>query len=139
MPDRTFLDTNVLVYAHDQQEPDKRRLAQGPIFEALRTRGACVSAQVLSEFYVTVTRKIKRPLSEALAMREVALLSHLDVVDLDSTLVLRAIELGQRWKLNHWDAMIVAAAERGNCAVVLSEDMSDELLLGGVTVRNPFR
>jgi predicted nucleic acid-binding protein len=139
MPDRAFLDTNVLVYAHDQQAPDKRRLAQELIFEALRTRNSCVSAQVLSEFYVTVTRKIKRPLSEALAMREVALLSHLDVVDLDFTLVLRAIELGQRWKLNHWDAMIVAAAERGNCAFVLSEDMSDGLSIGGVTVRNPFR
>lgn len=139
MPDSVFFDTNVLVYAHDEQDARKRELARTLILEALRSGNGWISTQVLSEFYVTVTRKVRQKMSEDAARRAVVLLSRLKVIDLDATLVLRAIELAQTWKVNYWDALIVASAERAKCSALLSEDLSDGLRLAGLTIRNPFR
>ncbi len=138
MPDKVFFDTNILVYAHDEESPDKKAKSQKLIFESLREGAGVVSAQVLSEFFVTVTQKIARPMPTIRAKREIVLLSTMATVDIDSTLVIRAVDMQDRWPLNYWDALILAAAERGGCRTVYSEDMSDGQTYGSVTVRNPF-
>ena len=138
MSGRAFLDTNVIVYAHDAASPEKRETAQAILFDGLRAGSAVLSAQVLNEFYVTVTRKIATPLSVALARREIELLSRLRVVDVDVPLVVRGIDIGERWQLSHWDGLIIAAAERAGCDTVLSEDLSDGQTYGSLIVRNPF-
>lgn len=133
---RPFVDTNVLVYAHDEDEPVKRDRA----LELLEDVGPrmVISAQVLAEFYVTVTRKLARPIPADTAAAQVASLAVAATVATDAGLVQEAVELGRRHQLSLWDAMIVRAAVRGGCDVLLSEDLQDGLAVDGVTVRNPF-
>jgi predicted nucleic acid-binding protein len=139
MSAKFFLDTNILVYAHDASEPAKQAKCQELIFEAVRNGEGVISAQVLSEFFVTVTRKILQPVPEDVARREIVLLGPLCSVDLDATLVIRALDIRSRWGLSYWDAMIVAAAERAECALLYTEDLSDGQSYGDVRVKNPFR
>jgi len=138
MSDRFFLDTNVLVYAHDAGSPEKKTRSQEIVFGCLRNRSGVVSAQVLSEFFVTVTRKVERPMEPERAKREILLLSALETVEIDATLVVEAVNLKLRWQLGYWDALILAAAERAGCHTVYSEDMSNGQVYGSLTVRNPY-
>lgn len=138
MSGKFFLDTNILVYAHDVSDPSKRDRSRELVYEAIRTGNGVMSPQVLSEFFVTVTRKIEVPIPEEHARKEILLLSTICSVDLDATLVVKALDMRQRWGVSYWDAMILAAAERGKCAIVYSEDLSHEQRYGGVQVINPF-
>lgn len=138
MSGKFFLDTNILVYAHDVSDPDKRNRSRELVFEAIRTGDGVMSPQVLSEFFVTVTRKIEVPIPEEQARKVILLLRPICSVDLDATLVVKAVDVRKRWKVNYWDAMILAAAERGECAIVYSEDLSHEQHYGGVQVINPY-
>jgi predicted nucleic acid-binding protein len=138
MSDRVFLDTNVLVYAHDAASPDKKQKSQELIFESIRSRSGVISAQVLSEFFVTVTQKAKPAMTVEQAKQEIVLLAALETVEIDATLVVHAIGLKTRWQLSYWDALILAAAERAGCATVFSEDLSDGQVYGSVTIRNPY-
>ena len=133
---RAFVDTNVVVYAHDRGEPGKRELA----LELLRAPGAqlVISAQVLAEFFVAVTRKLAAPLPTDVAAAQVQALSELPVVPIDSDIVAQAIELHQSASLSYWDAAIVVAARRAGCATLLSEDLADGQAIAGVEIRNPF-
>jgi predicted nucleic acid-binding protein len=138
MSDKHFIDTNILVYAHDSATPDKQKKAQEVIFEGLRNGTGVISTQVLSEFYVTVTKKIKKPLSSQAAGKEVLLLSRLETVDVDRSLIFRAIEIEQKWHLNYWDALIVAAAEAAECARLISEDFHDGRKFGSLHIQHIF-
>ena len=139
MPGKVFLDTNVLVYAHDTQDERKRDAARAVIWNAVRGANGVVSAQVLSEFFVTITQKVARPMAVDLARSEVALFSTLEVVDIDPTLVLGAIDMRSRWQVSFWDGLILSAAARAECRTIYSEDLSDGQVYGELTVRNPFK
>jgi predicted nucleic acid-binding protein len=138
MSDKVFFDTNVLVYAHDATAPEKCARSRELLFASIEAGNGVISAQVLSEFFVTVTQKVRKPIAPERARRELQLLSTLPTVDIDSTLVLQAAERCRTWLVSFWDALILAAAARGGCATVYSEDLSDGRLYGSVTVRNPF-
>jgi predicted nucleic acid-binding protein len=134
-----FLDTNILVYAFDAEAPAaKRQGAQNLLEEALLGDGLCCSAQVLSEFFVTVTRKGTRCMSAKQAGGIVNQLRPLCRVDIDAALVLRGIEIHQRHQTSYWDGLIIAAAERAGCGEVLSEDLSHGRDYDGMRVTNPF-
>ncbi len=139
MRDKVFLDTNILVYAHDDGAPEKKAKAQALILDGLRSGKTVISTQVLSEFYVTVTRKIKIPMSIEQARREIDLLSNMETADVDIATIRRAIDMQDRWKINYWDGLILAAAEQADCAVVFSEDLADGQSYGDITVRNPLK
>ena len=131
-----FLDTNVLVYAVSAAEEDetKRRRA----LDLIRTADFGLSTQVLQEFYVTVTRKIRKPLAPDAA---VALLDEYRIFPTaytDYRLILTAIEHSLRFGISYWDGAIVAAAASLEATVLYSEDLSHEQLYGGVRVVNPF-
>lgn len=136
--DRAFLDTNVLVYLFDHDEPAKTRRARELLAQA-KPGELVLSAQVLSEFFVVVTRKLKRPLDPVVALRAVDWLSLLRVVALDPALVKAAIQTSSSSQISYWDALIVASAAAGGCARLLSEDLNDDQLIGSVRVENPFR
>ena len=136
--DRAFFDTNVLVYAHDAADKKKREAAQQLVLDGLKNGTGVISAQVLSEFYVTVTRKIAKPLSLDAARQELSLLSRLNVVEADATLILRAATMQEKWQTSFWDALILAAAERAHCKTVWSEDFSSGRTYGAIRVMNPF-
>ena len=138
MNDRIFIDTNILVYAHGKEDAQKRACSQKLVFEAIQSGNGVLSPQVLSEFFVTVTRKIPQPLSMEVARKEMSLLSILTTVDEDATLVLRAVDIMGTWKTSFWDAKILAAAERANCSILYSEDLSHQQFYGTVQVINPY-
>ena len=138
MSDRVFLDTNVLVYAYDLDEPDKRAIAQRVLRYSILEEAGMLSAQVLGEFYVAVTRRVATPMSPAEAQRVVGHLQKLPVVEIDGSLARRAMETSQRYQVAYWDGLIIAAAERGQCTRILSEDLSDGQVYHGVTVVDPF-
>jgi len=132
----TFLDTNVLVYAFDASEPAKRARAVALLEdEAL---DIVLSAQVLNEFYWTVTRKLTPALPAAVAQDVVRELALGRVVPIDASLVEEAIALSARHRLSLWDAGIVVAAQRSGCRELLTEDLANGQAFGSVTVRDPF-
>lgn len=138
MSAKTFVDTNVLVYAVDSESPAKQQRAH-EILEQLRISGFVISAQVMQEFYVNTTRKLPRPLPPELALRALYELKDFVVVPTDADLVLEGIELAQRHQLSLWDALIVKSALAAGCTRLLTEDLQDGQRFGGLEIENPFR
>lgn len=138
MTDRRFLDTNVLVYAFDSHAPLKQRRAQDLLAEALETETGVISTQVLSEFYVVVTSRVKPALSSRDAEEIIRQFAGFHTLDIDRALVMRAIETQRHYAISYWDALILAAAERGRCSVLLSEDLNHGQTYHGIRVVNPF-
>jgi predicted nucleic acid-binding protein len=137
MSDRAFVDTNVLVYAVDEDEPEKRDAAR-ELLGAAQPGELALSAQVLSEFYVTVTRKLPRPVPETKAAELLQWLELLPVVAIDAALVKHGAEVSRSAQLSYWDGLVVAAAVRADCRRLLSEDLNDGQLIATVRVENPF-
>lgn len=134
---RTFVDTNVLVYAVDRADAAKQARAL-EILEADGAERLVISTQVLCELYVVVTRKLAQPLDEEEAAGRVGDLAKLPTVATDTKLVETAIARSRESRISFWDALIVAAAETAGCGRLLSEDLSHGSTLGSVTVENPF-
>ncbi len=137
MTGRTFVDTNVWVYAVDGADPKKQAraralVAPGPDVDLV------VSSQVLAEFYVVVTRKLATPVPMETAQAMVDELARLPVVATDAALVTAAITGCRTWGISLWDALIVRAAEASGCVRILSEDLAAGVRYGSVVVENPF-
>lgn len=131
-----FLDTNVAVYAIDTTRgaAHKRQIAR----KILRDGNFGVSTQVLQEFYVTATKKLKRPFSVSTAARWVDMLCRAELVNLDAALIKLAIVRSQRYQISYWDGAIIAAAEALGASILYSEDLSHGQSYGSVRVENPF-
>lgn len=134
-----FLDTNVLVYLFDADAPEKQALARAT-FERLVLEGqVLLSTQVLQELYVTVTRKLAVPLGFDEALEVVRELAQLPMVQVDGPMVLKAIQLSQRYGFSFWDALIVQAALAGGAELLLTEDLQHGQLIAGLRIENPFQ
>lgn len=133
-----FVDTNVFVYARDARERLKQPRAAAWIERLWRERSGRTSVQVLAEFYVTVTRKFKAPVSPEQAWDDVTSLLAWQPQSIDGALLQRAREIERRHRLDWWDSMVVAAAQFQDCALLLTEDLQDGAVIGAVTVRSPF-
>lgn len=135
---KAFVDTNVLVYAYDRAAGAKRDLARD-LLEALWNEGRGVlSTQVLQEFYVNIRRKTRPPVSQEEARALVADYLVWDPIVNDGATVLEAIDVGHRYQLSLWDALIVVAARKGDASVLYSEDLNHGQTFGSVQVLNPF-
>lgn len=130
-----FVDTNVLVYAFDNRDPVKQSRAIG-ILEG--DEHLVLSAQVLGEFYLTVTRKLSIPLTPDVASRVVEQFALLPVVPTDARLVTAAVATSRMHGISYCDALIVEAAVTAGCDRLLSEDLSSGSILRGVRIENPF-
>lgn len=133
-----FVDTNVLVYARDSSEPEKQPLAAEWLAHLWRTRRGRLSMQVLHEYYVTVTHKLRPGLAPAVARADVADLVLWEPVRPNIEMLRSAWSLQDRFELALWDALIVAAAQSSGCSFLLTEDLQDGQDLGGVVVVDPF-
>lgn len=135
---RQFVDTNVLIYAHDVSAGDKHLRAQGLIEDLWQSRLGCLSIQVLQEFYVNVTKKVARPLATSVAAQIITDLSTWQIHSPTPSDVLQAIRLQERYQLSFWDAMIISSALRMGCQTVWSEDLNSGQTYDQVMVVNPF-
>ncbi len=136
--DVTFVDSNVLVYAHDRSEPHKQAIAQALLEELWAARTGRLSTQILQEFYVVATRKFDPPMSRAAAREIIALYGTWPLVQIDVPLMLAASELEQAQVLSFWDALVVEAARRAGAARLVTEDLQDGRTVAGVRIENPF-
>jgi predicted nucleic acid-binding protein len=135
---RTFVDTNVLAYAHDASETEKQPLARAVLEELWNDRTGVLSTQVLQEFYVVATRKFRPPLPRAEAREILALYATWPVVQVDVELILDAAGLEDAEQLSFWDALIVEAARRAGADRLVSEDFGAGRNIADVTIENPF-
>ena len=132
-----FLDSNILVYAFDTSEPVKRTRSRA-LIEGLPAEGIVLSAQVVNEFYFTVTRKLRKPLPASEAEAAVRGLSGFRILPLDHRASLAAMEIVRKHQLSIWDALIVQSAIDGKCRTLFSEDFQDGRQFGALKVINPF-
>jgi predicted nucleic acid-binding protein len=130
------IDSNVLLYAVSRLAEDKSKRERA---EALIGMPFGVSAQILQEFYVNATRKIKTPLAPDEARAWVELLALQPCVPVDVELVRRGIDLSRRYQISYWDGTILAAAETLGAETLYTEDLNDGQLYGSVRAVNPFR
>jgi predicted nucleic acid-binding protein len=131
-----FVDANVFVYSRDPRDPHKQKLAAQWLDHLWGERQGRTSAQALAEFYAALSRKLG--VAPGLAWPYVERYFAWSPQPVDETLLRRAREIEQRYKLSWWDSMIVAAAQLEDCVLLLTEDLQDGAAFGGVTARSPF-
>ncbi len=135
---RSFLDTNILVYLFDADNPDKKASARALLKKEAEAGKALLSTQVLQEFYVTVTRKLDVPLSAEKAEEAVGWFMVLPLVEINSSHILKAIRKSIDLQFSFWDALIIEAALSGGASVLYTEDLQHGQKIEGMEVLNPF-
>jgi predicted nucleic acid-binding protein len=136
--DLQFVDTNILIYAHDYSAGDKHTRARDLVRALWQSGEGCLSIQVLQEFYVNITQKVAKPLKADVAAQIIADLSVWQVHRPGVEDVLDAIRLQGRYQVSFWDAMIVASAIQLGCQTIWSDDLSTGQVYDTVTVTSPF-
>lgn len=135
----TFVDTNVLVYAHDERDPEKALTAITVLTDLWTEGTGALSTQVLQEFYSVATGKLKPAMSPAEARIVVADYAEWSVVETTPQLIVSASLLHESDDISFWDSMIVEAALLAGADTLLTEDLQDGRRFGDLTIRNPFR
>jgi predicted nucleic acid-binding protein len=138
MSDKYFVDTNILMYAHDTAAGLKHERAKALVEDLWRQRSGVVSTQVLQELCVNLRRKAGRPVDLKTAREIIADYLAWDVVTNTAESILGALELEERHRISFWDALVIHAAEASRAEVVYSEDLSDGQIYGAVRVVNPL-
>ncbi|MDD3089117.1 MAG: PIN domain-containing protein [Candidatus Omnitrophica bacterium] len=133
---KIFLDTNILVYTLDTKDMEKQRRARNLLRKIVADDLPVISVQVLQEFYVVATTKLKADPIKVKAL--VHGFCNMEVVNNDMELVEQAIDVGLVSGLSFWDSLIVAAAEKAKCELILTEDLKMRTNLRGIRLVNPF-
>ncbi|MBZ5642053.1 MAG: PIN domain-containing protein [Acidobacteriia bacterium] len=139
MSDKAFVDTNILVYAHDRTAGTKHERARALIDGLWRSEGGVISTQVLQELCVSLRRKPPRLLSTEELRRLIEDYMMWDIVVNTAESVVEALAIELRYKISFWDALIVQAAESSGAAILYSEDLADGQSYGSIRVVNPLR
>ena len=133
---KVFFDTNVLAYACDRDSPEKRRIACELIETGTRSGNMVISTQVLHEFYVTAVSKLRVSPLYAKSLIHSYLMGNVVMIDPYDTV--RAVDGNILWRISFWDALIVTAAMKAECPVVLTEDLQHGQIIENVEICNPF-
>jgi predicted nucleic acid-binding protein len=139
MSGRIFVDTNILIYAHDLDAGSKRKIAVAIMEELWEHQTGVISTQVLQEFYVNVTRKISNPIPKTKARGIIENYRYWQVEQISPATILSASEIEERYMLSFWDSLIIAAASKANATRILTEDLNHGQVIAGILVENPFR
>jgi predicted nucleic acid-binding protein len=134
----SFVDTNILIYAEDRDAKEKHLVARDLVVELWDSREGVLSVQVLHEFYINVTRKLKKPLSPSRARDIVEEYLTWTIVDNTGRMLLDAIELQRKAQLSFWDSLVVQAAIDSGCDKLYTENLNAGQRIGSVTIVNPF-
>lgn len=136
--DKVFLDTNIFIYAYDITALKKHTIAKEIVIDLWQSNLGVISAQVLQEFYVNITKKIPKPLDINMAKEIISDLLTWNVFINDGDSILKAIDIGVQYHYSFWDSMILIAAINSNCKLLISEDLNNGQVIDGVTIKNPF-
>ncbi len=139
MSDKSFVDTNILVYAHDRAAGERHARAAALVGQLWSTASGVLSTQILQELCFSLQRKLARPLSASETRRVVQPYLSWEVVVNTPQAALDALEISSRYKISYWDALVLHAAEFSGATVLYSEDFSHGQRYGSVRAVNPFR
>ena len=138
MSGKTFVDTNVLIYAHDVDAGQKHEIAKKVLRELWTERTGVLSTQVLQEFYTNATRKIRKPLPTPIARTVVGTYAAWCVENTTTADMVAAFQIEDDARIGFWDALIIAVAVRSGAIRVLSEDLNAGQAIAGIIIENPF-
>ncbi|HSS98689.1 MAG TPA: PIN domain-containing protein [Terriglobales bacterium] len=134
---KTFVDSNILIYAHDVDAKAKHEIAKNALRELWSERSGVLSMQVLQEFYINVTRKISKPLSKISARLVVNSYTPW-CMETSPTEITAAFRIEDESHIGFWDALIVVSAAKSGAVQLISEDLSHQQMISGVRIVNPF-
>jgi predicted nucleic acid-binding protein len=136
MTSKVFIDTNILVYALDQHDPDKHKKSRSCLRQLARTSGGVISTQVMQEFYVTATKKLQ---VDALLVKEILhSFAQFEIVLISPEIIDRAVDCQILNQISFWDALIVSAAQSACCEVLWTEDLNPGQIIQEVRIENPM-
>ena len=135
--DKVFFDSNILVYYADESDARKQKIATALIKDAIDSGNGVISTQCLQEFYNVVTKKLLCDKQKAKKMVEM-FSDNLPVVEISVPLILSAVDISIKSQFSFWDSLILSAAEDTGCTTVYSEDLSDQQIVAGAKIQNPF-
>jgi predicted nucleic acid-binding protein len=136
--DKTFIDTNIIIYAYDVTAGNKHSVASGILADLWNSGLGVISTQVLQEFFVNVVQKIPKPITKQQAREIVKDFLKWHVVVNTGDSIVEAIDISLKYGYSFWDSMIIEAAITGGAAILISEDFQEGRIISGVTIRNPF-
>jgi predicted nucleic acid-binding protein len=136
--DKVFLDTNILVYAYDVSSGSKHDVARNIVADLWNFRTGVLSIQALQELFVTVTKKIPKPLDVKTTRDIVRDFLLWEVVDNDGELMMAAMDVQMKYHYAFWDSLIIAAAIKSGASILMTEDLNNGRIIEGVLIKNPF-
>jgi len=136
--DKTFIDSNLIIYAYDISAGKKHEVASKIILDLWNSELGVLSTQVLQKFFVNITQKIPKPLNVKSARDIINDLLKWEIVINNGDSIVNAIEIQLRYKYSFWDSLILEAAISSGTTILLSEDFSDGQIVEGVKIKNPF-
>ncbi len=139
MKDNVFVDTNILIYAHDMDAGLKHDMAVSIMRDLWEEETGVISTQVIQEFYINVTRKIPNPLTHARARGIIVNYFSWQVELIEPHTILSASEIEERHLLSFWDSLIIATACQAKAKKVLTEDLNHGQIIEGILIENPFQ
>lgn len=136
MKERSFFDSNILIYTDDAALPEKQVIATQLLDEGWNSGNVVISTQVLQEYFAASTRKLG--VSAETAQRKIELLVHLDIVSIEHSDIVQAIDLHRLHRFSFWDSLIIRMAQKAGCTLLYSEDLQHDQKIAGLRVVNPF-
>jgi len=136
--DIVFVDTNILIYAHDRDAGTRRQRASKALEDLWEARTGRLSVQVLQEFFAVATSKLKTAVGTAAAREVIRIYAPWVTAPTGVDTVLRATEIAEVAQISFWDAMIVAGAEHSGATTLFTEDLNDGQVIAGVRIVNPL-
>lgn len=137
MKERSFFDTNILLYTDDSKSPEKQTQALALLKSGWQTGNVVISTQVLQEYFSAATRKLSVPVETVRSKIEL-LNTRASVFSIAPDDIVQAIDLHRLHSFSFWDSLIVRMAQKSACTVLFSEDMQDGRVIGNVRIVNPF-
>jgi len=133
---KTFVDTNIVVYSQDRRDLWKQNIAVHIIVDLLKSRSGVISTQVLQEYAYTALAKLNQ--REDVLVRNLTILEGFEVVRQSPSMIKRAVDLSRLYSISFWDGCIISNAEFAGCTTLISEDLNPGQFYSGIRVVNPF-
>ncbi|MFI0347977.1 MAG: PIN domain-containing protein [Chthoniobacterales bacterium] len=137
MRDKVFFDTNILLYVGDSRNEVKQQKAQEILMSSDKKNRGVISTQVLQEYYVTETKKLKR--DPSLIKEMLKLWQQFEVITVSPAMIEEAADISVLYKLSFWDSLIITTALFAHCTQLLTEDLHHEQIIRGLKIINPFK
>lgn len=134
-----FIDTNILVYAYDNDEKIKSPIAKKILLDCWEKKSGIISTQVLQEFYITVTAKLSKKLSIDEARELINDFLSWPIEQVTPHDIIDATILQKRYKYSFWDSLIIITAQKSGAEILYSEDLQHDQKFGDLTIKNPFK